>query len=113
MMDTTQSIFNNQSNLKEQFWCEHIKLKMSSMLSRASYCRKHGLNYDQFGYWEQKLKLDSQSSNLLPIKLISTKQEEIIPQKSIATLCTLAFKSGNVLTVHDKSVIPALLSMLG
>jgi hypothetical protein len=82
------------------------------MLSRADYCRNKQLNYDQFGYWEQKLKLESHSSDLLPIKLISTKQEEIGFQNPTATLCTLAFKGGNVLTVHDKSVIPALLSIL-
>ena len=111
MMVTTKYI-NNQSNLKEQFWNEHIKLKRESMLSRAAYCRNNKLNCDQFGYWEQKLKLDSQTSDLLPVKLVSTKQEEISGQNPTATLCSLAFKSGNVLTVHDRSVIPALLSIL-
>ena len=110
-MGTTQYI-NNQANLKEQFWSEHIKLKRSSLLSRAAYCRTYELNYDQFGYWEQKLKLESKSSDLLPIKLITTKQDEISLQNPTAILCTLAFKNGNLLTVHDKSVIPALLSML-
>ena len=111
MMGTTQYI-NNQANLKEQFWSEHIKLKRSSLLSRAAYCRNHELNYNQFAYWEQKLKLESQSSNLLPIKLIATKPDEVSFQSPTATLCTLAFRGGNVLTVHDKSVIPTLLSIL-
>ena len=110
MMAPSQYI-NNESNIKEQFWREHINLKKDSMLSRAAYCRNNKLNYDQFGYWEQKLKLESQSSDLLPIKLISTKQEEIVFQSPTATLCTLAFKNGAVLTVHDKSVISSLLSI--
>lgn len=110
-MGTTQYI-NNQVNLKEQFWSEHVKLKRSSTLSRSAYCRNNKLNYDQFGYWEQKLKLENQSSDLLPIKLISTKQDEISFQNPTATLCTLTFKGGNILTVHDKSVLPALLSIL-
>lgn len=109
-MATTQYI-NNESNVKEQFWRKHIKLKSDSTLSRASYCRNNELDYDQFGYWEQKLKLASQSPELLPIKLISTKHEEISIQNPTTTLCTLVSKNGNVLTVHDKSIIPALLSM--
>jgi hypothetical protein len=114
-MNIRTQLINNPINVKEQFWHKHIQLKQSSMLSRAAYCRNNKLNADQFGYWEQKLtlKLVSQSSDLLPVKLVSTKQEDISPQNPTATLCTLAFKSGNVLTVHDKSVIPALLSMLG
>lgn len=106
-MDTTEYI-SNQSNLKEQFWNEHIKLKRNCPLSKAAYCCNNKLNYKQFYYWKQKLKLECQSSELLPIKLISTVSDNSGVQHSILVLCTLTFKSGNVLSVYDQSVIPSI-----
>ena len=111
-MNIRTQLINNQINTKEQFWHEHIKLQRSSMLSMAAYCRNNKLNYNQFAYWEQKLKRASLSLDLLPIKLIGSKQDEISEQNTTAILCTLAFKDGNVLTVHDKSILPTLFSML-
>ena len=39
---------------KEQQWKEHAKNQKESELSRVAYCRKHQLNYEQFGYWLRK-----------------------------------------------------------
>ncbi len=92
---------------KEQFWQEHVHLKQKSKLSRAEYCRKYDLHYGQLEYWESKLC--PQKPVLLPIKLAI---DNTSCCKSQTTLCTLAFKNGNVLTVHDKSIVPLLLSAL-
>jgi len=94
---------------KEQFWKEHAKHQLESGLSIVAYCRKHQLNYDQFGYWRQKWRQQSAAVGLLPVHLNKTPQ--VIPQAQSDTVCTLAFKNGHELKIHDKTVLPLLLSL--
>jgi transposase-like protein len=96
---------------KEQFWKEHAKRQRESGLSIVAYCRKHQLNYDQFGYWRQKWRQQTAASRLLPVHLNQT--PKIADSSRSDTLCTLVFKNGHELKVHDKSVFPMLLSVWG
>lgn len=94
---------------KERFWKKHAKQQRESGLSRMVYCREHQLNYDQFGYWEQKWRRQKTASTLLPVKVThSTMADEAIPK----TVCTLLLKQGHQLKIHDKSILPILLSTL-
>ncbi len=53
---------------KERIWKEHAQRQKESGLSRAAYCREHQLSYDQFGYWLQKWRQQTTSSQ--PVKLL-------------------------------------------
>ena len=96
---------------QEQFWKEHAKRQRESGNSRVAYCRKHQLNYNQFGYWEQKWRHQaaSTSSRLLPVHLNRMSKITTPPQPD--TLCTVTFKNGHELKIHDKTVLPILLSL--
>jgi hypothetical protein len=92
---------------KEQIWREHVTHQKESGLSRVEYCRKYQLNYHQFGYWERKYREEVTSSKLVPIHL--NKPTKIVPE----TVCTLALKNGHELKIHDKALLPMLLSLWG
>lgn len=95
---------------QEQFWKEHAKNQRESGKSRVAYCRKHQLNYNQFGYWEQKWRHQATvSSGLLPVHVNRMSKITNAPQPS--TLCTVSFKNGHELKIHDKAVLPMLLSL--
>lgn len=91
---------------KEQIWQEHIKVQKESGLSRKAYCVKHHLNYDQFGYWVNKWRQQQPIPKLLPVHLNR-------PAPKPVTLCTLVFKNGAELKVHDQSILPLLHSIWG
>jgi hypothetical protein len=104
-MDSGKQI--NGSTSLEQYWNEQIKLKCESDLSRVAYCRKHGLSCTQFGYWETKL---IPKAKLLPVKLATPQNPD--NQHISRSLCTVTLKNGIEIKVHDKSIVPALLSVL-
>ena len=91
---------------KERLWKGHAKSQCESGLSKISYCRKHHLNYDQFLYWTQKYQQKILPSELLPVKL--TKLSKINCSEKKEALCTLMFKNGHELKIHDHSVLSML-----
>jgi hypothetical protein len=90
---------------EEEFYHKHIKLKVESGLPRTEYCKLHGLNYRKFGYYERSLAL---VSDFVPIKL--TAQEELKPATRL--LCSVIFKNGAELKVHDAIVLPSLIALM-
>jgi len=104
------TLTDNGLSEKELFWKKHATHQRESGLSRVAYCRKHQLNYDQFNYWEQKWRQPLVARELLPVNLTVTKPTESPP---IETIGTLTFKNGHELKIHDKSVLPILLSIWG
>jgi hypothetical protein len=99
------------SREKEQFWRLHAKQQRESGLSRIAYCRKHQLSYEQLGYWEYKWR-QMKVSNLLPVHLrgVEPKLPASVTQDLV---CTVLLKSGHELKIHDKTILPFLLSALG
>lgn len=106
---TQMTSINESLTEKEQFWMGHAKCQRESGLSRIAYCRKHQLNYDQFSYWKQKWRQQTTSARLLPVNLNKLPTITDIPQNQ--TICTLAFKNGHELKIHDKSILHILLSL--
>jgi len=92
---------------KEQIWRGHVTHQKESSLSRVAYCRKHQLNYHQFGYWERKYREEVAPSKLVPIHL--NKPTQIV----LETVCTLVLKNGHELKIHDQALFPMLLSLWG
>lgn len=112
-IDAPKSITTCDEVSRESFWHEQIQRKQASGMSRAAYCRKHELNYDQFGYWEQRWTPSSFSSattELLPVQLSESTATKSSPL--LTTLCTLVLNNGSELKVHDQALLPLLLSLL-
>ena len=40
---------------RRSFWQDHLEQWQRSGLTQVAYCRQHGLNRDQFGYWKKRL----------------------------------------------------------
>ena len=94
---------------KSNFWQNHFKQQKESGLSRVEYCKQHQLSYVRFGYWLGKLQ-EQPSSTLLPIHLDITQSSPGIAVPH--AVCTLILKNGCELKIHDKSVLPILLTTL-
>jgi hypothetical protein len=108
-MNTVQKIIptHEADPAKEQLWKEHARRQKESGLSRIAYCRKHQLSYTKFGYWERKWRQETTGSKLVPIHLNE-------PTKIVSeTICTLSLKNGHELKIHDKTILPMLLSLWG
>ncbi len=93
---------------QEQFWKEHIAMQKVSGLSRTAYCRQHQLNYDRFYYWLKKE--DRPARLLVPVKINQTIEASTFCVKAAPVLCTLTLKNGCILQVHDKQILPLILS---
>jgi hypothetical protein len=97
---------------KEQFWEEQKRRQKESGLSGRGYCKKHQLSYRQFNYWSDKKtrQKESEVSKLMPVHI--EELPKIISKRQSDTLCTLVFKRGCELKVHDQTLLPVLLSLL-
>ncbi len=103
-MDTQSKPIEN-----EQFWRNHIKLRPESGLSKAAYCRKHGIVISRFAYWEKKLMSQNHvKPQLLAVKLHPNAQ---VISQTAKILCSLDFKNGYELKIHDQVVLPLLFSL--
>jgi hypothetical protein len=110
MMSITQAK-SSANPAQEQYWKEHVAKQKESGLSVTTYCRQHQLNYDRFYYWVRKEK--RAAPRLIPIELKSVAADSV---STIAmeprVVCTLTFKGGGILEIHDKSALPIVLSVL-
>jgi hypothetical protein len=109
MMADGKKLIATNSEKNDNYWSEQIRLKRASGLSSAAYCREHGISYNKFYYWANKLTLAKPKfTQLLPVKVNSGE----MVSHSIDTKCTLKLKGGHELKVHDQSVLPLLISLL-
>jgi hypothetical protein len=53
-----------KKRLSADYWQAHFREKENSGLSQMEYCRRHGINYDAFQYWKQKLCKPKSKSSL-------------------------------------------------
>lgn len=110
MNTTLQPPATKNITTPEQFFKEHaVKLKNSG-LSRSAYCRKHQLNYGHFTYWLSKEK--KATRHLVPVKLNQSTAVSSFSSIVAPVLCTLTLKNGSVLHIHDKGILPLILSAL-
>jgi hypothetical protein len=97
----------------DQYWSDHLVMQKKSGLSMTAYCREHQLNYDRFYYWVRKEK--QPGLQLIPIELKPVEpiaKSVSAPSRMPTVLCTLTFRAGSVLQVHDKEALPLILSAL-
>jgi len=52
----------------QHYWQAHVTAQQKSGLTRAEYCRRHGLSYHALTYWRTKLSGASrQQAQLVPV----------------------------------------------
>ena len=61
------------------FWSRHVAAAEGSGLSRAAYCRQHGLDYGTFRRWARRMAAEpparSDAQALVPLR-VSTRQDD-------------------------------------
>lgn len=68
----TKQSFQLDRQQRERYWQAHISAQKKSGLSRAAYCKAHGLSYHAVTYWIRKLsKPQQKETNLVPVRLSS------------------------------------------
>lgn len=92
----------------ETYWKEQIKLQNASQISKAAYCRINKINYDKFNYWIRRLKDNKET--LLPVKI---KALPNIKPDARQSLCTVIFKNGSQMCIHDREILLLMLDRLG
>lgn len=91
------------SDLQEK-WKQHVASYRNSGSTKSNYCKMHKIGYHQFGYW---LKKFNSNTDLVPIRLKAPVAVEP------AVLCTLEFKRGIFLKVHDLRTLDVIFGILG
>lgn len=107
---TLKSTATKNGAKQEQIFKEHAAKQKDSGLSRLAYCREHQLNYDHFNYWFRKKK--KEAHQLVPVKLSQPDEPTSFTSITATVLCTLTLRSGSVLQIHDKGILPLILSAL-
>jgi len=69
----TQQISRDRQTGHHRRWQAHVNALAQSGLSRAEYCRQHGLSYHALTYWQRKLsRRRSNTTTLVPVSLEAT-----------------------------------------
>jgi transposase-like protein len=67
----------------QQFWSEHVAAAESCGISKARYCRQHGLTYKTFLRWSSLLQADPGASlapqSLVPLALTAVSPDAHAP----------------------------------
>ncbi len=79
----------------EEFWQRHIQMQKTSGLTRKSYSRKNGLNYNRFGYWLKKYFFKQKPG----IQLLAVKIKKTSEPATQSILCTLNLNDGRCLKI--------------
>ena len=87
--------WQERRRLSAEEWQLHVQAMKESGLSRAAYCRKHGLSYDAFTYWCHKL-----SDVTLPHAALVQ-----VPVQAMLEECGRAQNSGVKIVVGDRLAI--------
>lgn len=104
-IEQLSSSLGSRSSGRLAFWSDHVKQLEQSALSRVAYCKAQGLNYEKFGYWLKKLKR-------VPQKLIGVQLVENPAGSTLQVLCTVEFRQGISVKVHDRSVLSCIFQHL-
>jgi len=88
------------------YWSEQMELQIQSHLSRVAYCESAGISYQQFIYWEKKLKKKI-GSPLIPVRLENKHDNE--PFELSKVLCRLTLKNGQSIQIYDEEALLLIL----
>lgn len=104
----SRSVVTTPAQEDKRYWERHIKEQRVSGISRASYCRINRVNYNRFAYWIRNMKSSLPSTAVIPILVKPEINDEAITNGS-RILCTLKFRNGVTVSVHDREALCLLL----
>ncbi len=87
------------------YWESQIESQKKSQLSKSAYCRANQISYFRFNYWEKRLKKSCHP--LIPIKIKS-----VMHSPNNKPICSITFKNGNDLHIHDKEALILILDRM-
>jgi len=87
------------------YWESQIESQKKSQLSKSAYCRANHISYFRFNYWEKRLKKSCHP--LIPIKI-----KPAINSSKNKPICSIIFKNGNDLHIHDKEALILILDRM-
>ncbi|MGJ0430036.1 IS66 family insertion sequence element accessory protein TnpA [Methylobacter sp.] len=98
------------------FWQRHITAFSVSGMKRNAYCKMHDVNYDRFCYWIKRLtdgtakKIKRRVAASLPsVPLLPVQLKPRSVPDEVTPLCTVNFKNGSVLHIHQERALAVLL----
>ena len=98
------------------YWIKHIEAyRRGNFRSKTAYCVQTDVDYHRFIYWHQKIIREAANNDGLPRKsLFMPVQATELNQapKPAGLLCTLEFRQGHKLKVHDESLFEKLINLL-
>jgi hypothetical protein len=104
-----KSAINTANQENEAYWDRHIKAQRASGISRAAYCRINHVHYDRLTYWFKNNKKAYQTNaSVIPIRLKPEVRHESNTDGT-KVLCTLIFKNGVTISIHDKDALCLLI----
>jgi len=71
----TKPISKDQAGNRRR-WQAHLNAAEKSGLSRAEYCRRHGLSYHAMCYWHKRLSRKSSQQKFVPVKMALIRNED-------------------------------------
>jgi len=100
----------------KSYWAKHVEsYRSGNYPSKRAYCLQAGIVYCNFLYWHAKAvkkqvsKGDLPQDDLfVPVQVAAKKPAAALA----ATLCTLEFKQGHHLKIHNESVLEKLIILL-
>jgi len=104
---------NTKTNQEDEaYWERHITAQRASGISRAAYCRINDVHYDRLTYFLKKNKQARQANaRVIPVRLKPEINLEANTNGS-RILCTLRFKNGVTISIHDQGALCLLLKEL-
>lgn len=98
---------NKTQKEKQEHWLNHIKNWKESRLSKAEYCRRAGIRYGKFKWWEYRLK---GKELFLPVRILS---EKVLVEK----YCGIEIRGSGVFSIilkgdFEESLLKKLLKVL-
>jgi hypothetical protein len=101
----SKSVNVTASQEDKSYWERHIKAQRASGISRAAYCRINHVNYDRMTYWIKNNKQARRSNvGVIPI-LVKPENSDEPSTNGNRILCTLRFKNGITISIHDKEAL--------
>lgn len=91
---------------KAAVWSEHLAACRASGLSTAAFCRKRGLAYAQFMYWQRRL-------GVRPVGLVPVRVDAPAPVQSPVPLSVELALPIAVVRVHGASIADVLALVRG
>jgi hypothetical protein len=105
----SNSINATASQEDEAYWEFHIKAQREGGISRSAYCRINHVNYNRMSYWIKNNKRAHQANaGVIPI-LVKPENNDEGSVNGSRILCTLRFKTGVTILIHDKEALCLLL----